>query len=217
MVEMDLLPMVRLNGGTRVTSYLVEHGFTYGEARKLSRGDTLVQIRDRTVQHLCEALRCTPSDLFCWRGKETDALAVLNRRRPKPLHALLEGKTEVERMALWQKVTEWNATHTPQPRVVGGRLKLDVQRLVWLRTSRSPWKELQDMGLTEMEARGVLRADRYALRMKVLTKLCEGFGCLPDDLFSFEGPEGHVLSGLQRSELLDVSSLPAEVLRGFEN
>jgi DNA-binding Xre family transcriptional regulator len=215
MIYIDLFPIVELRGGAKVTSYLVQKGFTYGEARTLMHGKKLVQVRDVTVFRLCEALQCTPSDLFGWSGADTDALAVLNTRRPKPIYALMEGLNYEERVAFWKKLEALSLEHPKKPEVLGGKLLLNVRRLVRFETLKSPLQELQRRGLTEMEARAVLSDWRAGLRMGVLTKLCRAFACLPDDLYAFTGPEGHVLSGLRRTGFVEQGMVSDEVMRGL--
>lgn len=217
MIVIDLDALVQARGGNKVTTYLMERGFTYGTARRVSNGATLVQLKDSTVFQLCEALGCRPNHLFCWRGPKTDALEALNSMRPTPLYELLQGLSLEQKVEFWDKMKAWSDAHPSGPKVMGGKLRLDIRRLVGLRTTGSARKVLEGMGLTEMEAKGVLSKGHSALRLTVMTKLCKGFGCLPDDLYSFEGPDGHVLSGLERAPMVNLEMIPVEVLLGMRD
>ncbi|MCF8256458.1 MAG: hypothetical protein K9J06_02835 [Flavobacteriales bacterium] len=213
MLTVNVERLVLSRGGRRVTSYLTQRGFTYAEARGMAHGDRVVQLRDRTVQRLCEALVCMPNDLFGWLGAENDPLALLNKGSVRPLQERLEGLSQAEVEKFWAKVEELTAAMGPSPKVSGGVLRLDVGRLVRLRTVGSPYAFLQGMGLGAMVARMLLNGDHRALRLSVMTKLCQGFGCLPSDLYSFEGPEDHVLAPLRRPVLPRAEDVPGEVLR----
>lgn len=213
MLVIDIERLVVSRGGQRVTSYLTQRGFTYAEARGLAHGDRVVQIRDRTVQRLCEAMVCEPNDLFGWKGEDSGPLAVLKRRHEQPWHELLAGMTQAELDAFWAKAREKAAHRGPAPKTKGGQLTLDVGRLVRQRTAGSAHAYLQRTGLGAMVASTLLNGEHRALRLRVMTHLCESFGCLPSDLYRFDGPEDHVLAPLIRPVLPLASDLTGEELR----
>jgi len=213
MLTVDVAPMVRLRGGQRVTVFLTDRGFTYAEARSFAQSGKVVQIKDRTLQRLCEALDCLPNDLFGWRGADTDALAVLNTRRLRPIDDLLKGKDAEELKQFWARARALAEGQQPRPKVKGGVLRPDLRQLIALHTTRPAHLELMRRGLTEMETRTLLGDDRSAMRLTLMTRLCRSFACLPNDLYGFEGPEDHVLNALKRDRLPNLSQLSDEVLR----
>lgn len=213
MLIIDLERLVVSRGGHRVTSYLTQRGFTYAEARGLAHGDRVVQIRDRTVQQLCEVFVCEPSDLFCWCGEESGPLVGLKRRYERPWHELLEGRSQAEVEEFWAKASEMTSHQMPAPKTKGGQLTLDVGRLVRQRTAGGMHAYLKGIGLGAMVARTLLNGEQRALRLSVMTLLCQRLVCVPSDLYRFDGPEDHVLAPLMRPLIPDASGLTGEVLR----
>jgi DNA-binding Xre family transcriptional regulator len=65
-------------------------------------------------------------------------------------------------------------------------------------------KELQRKGFTHNEAQKLLSDDRKSIKLSMLARVCVAFKCLPNDVYDFEGPEGHVLFPLRKAPVVNV-------------
>ncbi len=103
-------------------------------------------------------------------------------------------------------------------------IKLDLVRIMKLRNVKYPQPYLTRHGFTEHQARTLLSDELKMLRLSHLTKLCELFNSLPNDLFTWKGAVESHLAALQR-EVPDLSQLLAnkspqeieEILRKLAN
>lgn len=62
MIRFNIMPMLRARGRTRYW-LAKETGMSYPNVAKLVDGKTLA-VRLETIEALCQALECTPNDLF---------------------------------------------------------------------------------------------------------------------------------------------------------
>lgn len=218
MIKPYLQYLLWIRGTEHPQAYLIKQGFSAREARTLVNGNKIAQMRDSVLQRLCEVLLCTPNDVFRWYGPKDHWLMALNRGGDKAIATVFrEAKTEKEAQELLAKALEALEAEKPVQRVHGGRLFLNVERLLRERQVKKLNRELVRMGFTWMEAQRLLSPDRKAFKMSMLTRLCEAFQCLPNDLFDFDGPQGHVLEAVRKEpvEQLDerLSNLTEEQVR----
>jgi len=211
MLTLDLKPLVALKGEQKVVPYLVAHGMTVSRARMVEGGDKVRMMRDDTVRELCEILDCMPNDLFRWNGASEHRLAVLNRAPLRRLEDVMMGKDHADLAMIWAELQARDSEKVAQPRVRGGRVWLNVRRLMEMRSVSHPAKTLQRFGFSEMVARKLTDiarrdGDTY-LKMPLLIRLCEKLDCFPNDLYDFEGPQGHVLDGLRKTPLERIADL----------
>lgn len=221
MLRLDLASIARQTGLKSVAVFLRGKGFSEKQTRTLSKPTTAQLIRDRTLQRLCEAFVCTPNDLFRWHGDRESHLLGLNMVSSVPAASSL-GELSQEKVELLlaevEKLSIEPRTDEPMPE---GRLFLNVKRMVEQRQARSEVKFLQMKGFTESEARKLLDPERKAVKMSMLTRLCNAFMCLPNDLYDWEGSEEHPLNALRKEPAVDLNALllrlpPDEVRRILE-
>lgn len=218
MLKLRVDKLLAEKGAEHPQVYLMKFGFSAREARTLVHGIKVEQMRDRVLQRLCEALLCVPNDVFRWFGAADNHLVHLNKWPTIQVTRQLKGaKSAEDADRLLARALAAIAQEDPVQRMTGGRLFLNVGRLLLQRQVKHPNRELVRMGFTWMEAQRLLSSERKAFKMKVLTRLCIAFGCLPNELFDFEGPEGHVLNAVRKAEacVLDerLSGLTDEQLR----
>lgn len=208
---MDIEHLAVLRGEKRLVPLLIRHGMPRARARQVEQGSKMRMMRDDTVRELCEILRCMPNDLFRWTGAETDPLSVLNKAPFRKLGDVLYGRSAVELERLWAEFRERDAVREVKEPVRGGRVWLNVRRLLEMRSTDHPARTLMALGFTETVARNLTderRRDGQAyMKMPLLTKLCKALDCLPNDLYDFEGPEGHVLDGLRKTPVEGLDAL----------
>jgi DNA-binding Xre family transcriptional regulator len=211
MLVMDLKPLVAMKGEKRVVVFLVRNGMSRARANMVASGRKMRMMRDDTVRELCEILEVMPNDLFSWTGAADHHLAALNKAPLRELEHVLMGKSGEELEQMWKELTERVADREPKQVVRGGRVWLNVRRMMEQRSSAHPAQTLQRFGFSEMVSRtltDVKRLDGQTyLKMPMLTKLCERLKCLPNDLYDFNGPEGHVLDGLRKRPVEGLDAL----------
>ncbi|MCF8258475.1 MAG: helix-turn-helix transcriptional regulator [Flavobacteriales bacterium] len=198
MIRLYIHHLVGLKGAEHPQAYLIGLGFTAREARTLAHGHEAELLQDDVLQRLCEGLLCTPNDVLSWYGPGDHPLVALNASGPQLKERLQASKSAAEAEELLTKALEAMRAEVPPQRMAGGRLFLNVERLLRLRQVKKPRRELMRMGFTASEAQRLLSSDRKGVRVKVLTRLCEAFQCLPNELYDFEGPEGHVLQAVRK-------------------
>lgn len=202
MIRPYLNDLLRTKGAEHPQAYLIGLGFTAREARTLIHGDKVEQMRDSMLQRICEHLLCTPNDVFRWYGPKDHLLMALNRSSASRVADVMkQAKSAAESKRMLEKALEALAEEEPQLKMHGGRLFLNVERLLRQRQVKKMNRELVRMGFTAMEAQRLLSPERVAFKMKMLKRLCEAFRCLPNELFDFEGPEGHVLNAVRKEEM----------------
>ena len=99
MLILNLERIIRMRGVKHARAYLVNHGYSDGEARKLL-GGKLKLVRLTLLTRLCETFNCSPNDLLDWKGDVGHVLAVLSKDKAPDIVRLLEGKSpeELERI-----------------------------------------------------------------------------------------------------------------------
>lgn len=204
---LDIWPVVALRSSGSGRAYLQRMGFTAREARGLLSQIKPVQVRDSMVQRLCETLVCEPNDLMRWTGAATDALAKLNQPLPTSLPDQLQWIAQQQAEKLLAERMEKMKEATKVGTGIKGTLRLDVGHLLSMRQERLPLRYLQRLGFSKMEAQTLLSDQRMAVRMSLLTRLCQALKCMPNDLYRWDGPEGHVLSPLRRGPVPDAAAL----------
>lgn len=213
MLELYLQPAVSAMGVATVAQALRPCDFSPKEIRLLSEPGKLHVLKDATVQRLCECLGCEPNALLRWSGLPESHLHVLNTR-PEPLPTtLIYPLNQRELDALYRELAAMQRAQPVRPVLPEGRLFLHVGRLVAQRQPSSHYRFLERMGFTRNEARTLLDPDRKAVRMAQLTRLCEVFGCLPNDLYDWEGAEAHPLHALQKPPVVDLRHLQGPLTR----
>lgn len=191
--------------------YLRERGFSAKEVRTLSNVVEMQLLKDTSVQRLCEALVCTPNDLFCWDGKLESHLKVLNTARVSNLDVVFAELSQREVELLVLKAREL-AVSLENPVSTGeGRLWLNVRHLIAQRQEPQPYSFLISKEFTPAEAGKLLNPNRKAIRLTVLSRLCEAFHCLPNDLFDWEGSENHHLNALRKIPVVDLKALLSQL------
>ena len=99
MLILNLERAIRMRGVKHPRAYLVNHGYSDGEARKLLNGK-LKLVRLTLLTRLCETFNCTPNDLLDWNGDANHVLVGLSKDKAPDIVRLLEGKSpeELERI-----------------------------------------------------------------------------------------------------------------------
>jgi DNA-binding Xre family transcriptional regulator len=204
---LDIRPIVALHTAGSGRAYMQQQGFTDREARWMLSDRKPVLVRDSMMQRLCEVLLCEPNDLLRWTGDANDPLAKLNQPIPVPLHDQLRwvGQGTVEQL-LADRIEKMQEAPRPEG-AAKGKLRLDVAHLLDIRQVSLKMRHLQQLGFSKMEAQTLLSANRTMIRMDVMLRLCKRLYCMPNDLYVWDGPEGHVLSGLRRKPVPDAQAL----------
>jgi DNA-binding Xre family transcriptional regulator len=211
MLRLTLDPLVRQKGAKSTAIYLRAHGFSVKESRTLSNTPNVAQLRDEMVQRLCEALLVTPNALFRWHGAPQSHLSVLNTQQHVVLNRSLDEMTQQQLDALYGQIGQLplaKASPTPQH---AGTLRLNVKRLVDQRQPHGGVLYLRSKGFTLGEARKLLDPKRMAVKVTMLTRLCTVFGCLPNDLYDWQGTESHPLNTLRKQPVPDLVALLANL------
>ena len=98
-----------------------------------------------------------------------------------------------------------------------GRLWLNVRHLIAQRQEPQPYSFLISKDFTRAETSKLLDPKRKVFRITMLSRLCEAFNCLPNDLFDWEGAENHHLNALRKTPAVDLkvllSKLPPDEVR----
>ncbi len=207
MLQMNVGRMAQMQGAEHVQVFLIERGLSAREARTVTHPKEVRQVRDSLLQRLCEGLLCTPSDVFRWEGESESYLNKLNAGDPPSFALWLRGvrdPKEVER--LMARAHEVLAEEVPMTRMHGGRMFINVRRLLEQRGVKKLHRELKRMGFTHGEAAGLLSDKRRAIKLPLLTKACVAFHCFPNDLYDFEGPEGHVLNAVRKAPVVAIDA-----------
>lgn len=80
-------------------------------------------------------------------------------------------------------------------------LRFDVPRMLKLRGEKRGKAYLLGLGLTRGQVRRLMsRKGLRSVPMRTMKRLCEALSCLPEDLFRWEGDEGHALARLNRHD-----------------
>lgn len=95
MLILNLERIIRMRGVKHPRAYLVNHGYSDGEARNLLSGK-LKLVRLTLLTRLCETFNCTPNDLLDWNGDANHVLAALSKDKAPDIVRLLEGKSPEE-------------------------------------------------------------------------------------------------------------------------
>jgi DNA-binding Xre family transcriptional regulator len=208
MLQLNIGGMARMYGAEHVQAFLIERGLSAREARTVTHPTEVRQVRDSLLQRLCEGLLCTPNDVFRWTGVGESHLHYLNVGDTPSLALWLRGvrdPKEVERlMLLAQKLYE--EEEVPMTRMHGGRMFINVRRLLEQRGVKKLHRELKWMGFTHGEAAGLLSDKRVAIKLPLLTKVCVAFKCMPNDIYDFAGPEGHVLNAVRKAPVVAIDA-----------
>jgi DNA-binding Xre family transcriptional regulator len=207
MLQLNVSGMARMYGAEHVQAFLIERGLSAREARTVTHPTEVRQVRDSLLQRLCEGLLCTPNDLFRWTGVGESHLHYLNVGDPPSFALWLRGvrdPKEVER--LMARAHEVLAEEVPMTRMHGGRMFINVRRLLEQRGVKKLHRELKRMGFTHGEAAGLLSDKRVAIKLPLLTKVCVAFKCMPNDIYDFAGPEGHVLNAVRKAPVVAIDA-----------
>lgn len=203
MLRLYIKHLLGMKGAEHPQAYLMGLGFTAREARTLAHGQKASIMRDDVLQRLCEGLLCTPNDVFRWHGATDSHLYGLNKWFYTQVNSILgRSQSPEETEQLLAKALAALDAEEPVQRMTGGRLYLNVGRLLRQRQVKKLNRELVRMGFSQMEAQRLLSPQRKAFRLTMLTRLCEAFHCLPNELFDFEGPEGHVLNAVRKEPVV---------------
>jgi len=204
MLLLELREQVWLRGEEHLQAFLQRRGMTAREAQTLSRPQKMNQVRDTLVQRLCEGLVCMPNDLFRWYGDMGHALAALNVPLPMNVPFALKNVPYARLEEVLHQLAQEEEQSSKPSIVHGGRLFINVRRLMELEQVSRVHKELQWKGFTHNEAQKLLSDDRKSIKLSMLARVCVAFKCLPNDVYDFEGPEGHVLSPLRKAPVVNV-------------
>jgi len=105
MLVLNLKRLIEMRGVKNLRAYLVNHGFTQGEARNLVSGKTQL-LRFSLGTRLCEVFDCTPNDLLDWTGDPTHPLAAISKSKAPDIWKLLENKSPEELEEILRKLSE---------------------------------------------------------------------------------------------------------------
>lgn len=72
MLKYNVKNLMRLRGISEPSAFLKMHGFTQGMATRIA-AEKMVGVSPWQVERLCVALKCTPSDLYCWTPEKGEA------------------------------------------------------------------------------------------------------------------------------------------------
>lgn len=207
MLEVNVNSVAWMNGSEHVQAFLMERGLTAREARTLTHPKKMRQVRDSLLQRLCEGLLCTPNDVFRWTGPKESLLSGLNTGTATALvHQLKAMREPKDAERLLEKALKVLEEEPEVKRMHGGRLFINVRRLLEQRGVKKLHRELKRMGFTHGEAAGLLSERRRSIKLKLLKRLCEAFHCLPNELYDFEGPEGHVLEAVRKAPVVSLDA-----------
>lgn len=95
MLVLNLERLLRLRGIRYGVNYLMNHGYTEGEARHLLNGKPKM-LRLTMLTRLSETFQCTPNELLDWDGEAGHALACLRKAEAPDIQQLLEGMSPQE-------------------------------------------------------------------------------------------------------------------------
>jgi DNA-binding Xre family transcriptional regulator len=207
MLGLDIARILRPMGFKSAAVYLRERGFTVKETRTLSHPHKRQILRDTTVKRLCEALLCTPNDLFRWQGPQESHLNVLNIAPASSIDSVFGHLNQRELDQLVSKVQELAISTEPALTDGEGHLWLHVPHIIAQRQQSQPYPFLKTKGFTHSESATLLDPTRKAFKLTVLSRLCLAFDCLPNDLFDWEGSEEHYLNALRKRPAPDLKTL----------
>lgn len=203
MLEMYVDRVIGMHDTRKRFPFLMERGLTAREARSVCHPKQMRQLRDSLLQRLCEGLLCTPNDVFRWVGAADNELMQLNVGPANSIATRLQRMTdpkEAERML--QRALKMLEEEPLTPRMHGGRLFINVKRLLEQRGMKRYHWSLMRMGFSHGEAARLLSNERKAVKISLLTRVCVAFKCLPNDVYDFEGPAGHVLLAVKKAPVL---------------
>jgi len=207
MLQLDVSWIAKAKNVESAAVYLREHGFTSRETRSLTQSGGIKLVRDSTIQRICEVAMCTPNDLFRFVGDAKSHLRVLNVLPPSRPADLLKHLPQAAVDALMDKAKETAIPSVIASGKLNGKLRLNVLHLIEQRQHLRPQRFLMQKGFTRMEARKLLDPNRKVFKVTMLMRLCSVFGCLPNDLFDWEGNEAHHLNALRKSTPPDLTVL----------
>ena len=95
MLVLNLERLLRLRGISYGVSYLMNHGYTEGEARHLLNGKPKM-LRLSMLTRLSETFQCTPNELFDWNGEAGHVLSTLRKTETPNIQQLLDGMSPQE-------------------------------------------------------------------------------------------------------------------------
>lgn len=207
MLQLDISWITKVKNVESAAVYLRERGFTSRETRSLTQPGGIKLVRDSTIQRICEAAMCTPNDLFRFVGDAKSNLRVLNLLPPSRPADLLKHLPQAAVEALMDKAKETAIPSAIASGKLDGKLRLNVLHLIEQRQQLRPQRYLMEKGFTRMEARKLLDPKRTSFKVTMLHRLCKCFGCLPNDLFNWEGSEAHHLNVLRKEPVVDLQQL----------
>lgn len=95
MLQLNIRYLIGLRGVKHPQSYLINNGFSYGEARWLLN-EQRKTLSFAMLTRLCKFFGCTPNDLFTWDGKADHPLHSLTKGPVPNIQKILEGKSPSE-------------------------------------------------------------------------------------------------------------------------
>ena len=103
MLVLNVFRLIALRGIRHPRAFLVNHGYTDNEARKLLSGKSAT-LAHRMTQRLCETFHCTPNELYDWVGSAEHPLAVLKKPSLPDVRELLDGRSPEDIAAFIRKL-----------------------------------------------------------------------------------------------------------------
>lgn len=94
-----------MRGVKHLRTYLVNHGFSEGEARNLVSGKTRL-VRLTILTRLCEVFECTPNELLDWQGSPTHVLSSISKSEAPNIWKMLEGKSAAELEEILKRIAK---------------------------------------------------------------------------------------------------------------
>lgn len=95
--------LIALRGIRHPRAFLVNHGYTDNEARKLLSGKSAT-LAHKMTQRLCETFHCTPNDIYDWVGPMDHPLAALKKPSLPDVREILDSKSPEEIAEILRKL-----------------------------------------------------------------------------------------------------------------
>jgi len=211
MLRLTIDPLVKQKGAKSTATFLRQHGFSMKESRTLSKAHHVAQMRDELLQRLCEVFQVLPNDLFRWHGALESHLHALNARPTVVLAQTLGQMSQQQLDALYGHLVQQPPTQAAPTPKYAGTLHLNVKRMVLQRQPQLGVNYLRSKGFTLGEARKLLDPKRVSVKVTMLTRLCTTFGCMPNDLYDWQGAEAHPLNVLRKPPVPNLTALLAHL------
>ncbi len=105
MLVLNIERLVKMRGVRHPRTFLINHGYSEGEARWLLYGKRK-SVQMSLLGRLGETFQCTLDELFDWQGDPNHPLAVLRKDKAPDIFRLLADKSPEELEAIFKMISE---------------------------------------------------------------------------------------------------------------